>query len=92
MLKRVVMKISSLIVIGYFCFLIITKIGREIMIISEKSGMVHYGIIIRGYECLSVLSAIGGFILIWLVIKLVNWILIDYENEVENDSKEQAVE
>lgn len=78
-LKRMLMKICSVVVIAYFVFLFGNKIIEETIILSKKFGRSYWGI--KGYEGLSILSTIGMIIIVWLVIKLVLWIAEDDKQE-----------
>jgi len=89
--KSIFQKTCSVVVIACFVVLFGNKIMGEIAILSQKVGMAHYGIIIKGYEGLSILSAIGIIIAGWLVIKFTLWITEDDEQEtIEELEKEEA--
>ena len=88
--KNIFQKTCSVVVIACFVILFGNRIMGEIAILSQKVGMTHYGIIIKGYEGLSILSAIGIIIAGWLVIKFTLWITEDDEQEIEELEKEEA--
>jgi len=92
MFKALIRKICSVVVIAYFVILFGNKIAEEIIVFSKKAGMIHYGIIIRGYEGLSILFAIGFIVAGLLVIKLVLWVTEDDQQEAVDERKEEIVE
>jgi len=68
--------------------LLLVKLFSEYMILWKTSDIV-FGVIIKGYEGLSIIASIACFVFCWLMVLYTSWVCRDSTEEETNKKKRE---
>jgi len=89
MRKWITIKVSRLFIIECILgLLLLVKLFSEYIILSKTSNMV-FGIIIKGYEGLSIIACIACFIFCWLLAWYASWVCKDSSQKEKEENKKE---
>jgi len=88
-MKKLIMKGSTLLVIGYLSSLFVVKIWHEIIFLFNMFGD-RYQFMVKGIECMTCMAIIGIAVMILVVIKMLKWLFIEGKERVIVEEKKGA--